>query len=93
VRERKIYINEREAAIVGMVFDRFLTVGSATAVARSLAADNIRTRRGNALDKGAIYKILLNRIYIGDAVHKGTAYPGEHRQSLPRKCGTKSAGP
>lgn len=92
VKNRKIYINEPEAAIVRMVFDRFLTLGSATAVARSLAADNIRTRRGNALDKGAIYKILLNRVYIGDAVHKGVAYPGEHQAIIAQEMWDKVRG-
>ncbi|MFQ5535559.1 MAG: recombinase family protein [Sphingomonadales bacterium] len=34
---------------------------------------------GNPLTRGAIYKILGNRIYLGDAVHKGTGYPGEQQ--------------
>src|SRR5215471_8615714 len=32
-----------------------------------------------AFDKGSLYRILRNRVYIGLAVHKGVAYPGEHR--------------
>ena len=35
-------------------------------------------RNGRPIDKGYLYKLLNNRIYVGDAVHKGTAYPGEH---------------
>ena len=27
---------------------------------------------------GDVYKILATRLYLGQAVHKGTAYPGEH---------------
>jgi len=92
VRDRKIYINEPEAAIVRMIFDRFLTLGSATSVARSLAADNIRSRRGNPIDKGAIYKILLNRVYIGDAVHKGAAYPGEHQAIIAQEMWDRVRG-
>jgi hypothetical protein len=38
----------------------------------------VRTRRGRLVDKGFLYKLLNNRVYIGNAVHKGTAYPGEH---------------
>ena len=38
-------------------------------------------RNGRQIDKGFLYKLLNNRIYIGEAVHKGTAYPGEHRPS------------
>src|SRR6185295_4294434 len=40
---------------------------------------NVRNRYGKLIDKGALYKMLNNRIYVGDAVHKGTAYPGEHK--------------
>ena len=33
---------------------------------------------GKPFDKGALYHLLNNRTYLGLAVHKGTAYPGEH---------------
>ena len=46
---------------------------------RELAAAEIRSRRGHRLDKGSLYKLLNNRVYVGDAVHKGVAYPGEHQ--------------
>jgi len=58
--------------------ERFLKVGSATLVARALNAEGVTTRRGKPIDKGFLYKLLNNRVYIGMAVHKGTAYPGEH---------------
>jgi hypothetical protein len=28
--------------------------------------------------RGALYHLLRNRIYRGEVVHKGIAYPGEH---------------
>jgi site-specific DNA recombinase len=78
VKERKLLINEPEAAIVRMIFERFVEVGSATTVARALAAEGVRTRNGRLIDKGFLYKLLNNRVYVGDAMHKGTAYRGEH---------------
>ena len=78
VRDRKLAINDTEAATVRMMFERFVAVGSATALARSPIAEGVRSRRGRPIDKGSLYKLLNNRIYIGDTVHKGTAYPGEH---------------
>ncbi len=84
VRDRKLVINEPEAAIVRMIFARFVEVGSATAVARALAAEGVRTRRCRLIDKGFLYKLLNNRVYVGDAVHKGTAYPGEHKSIVDR---------
>ena len=42
-------------------------------------ADIIRNARPtsseSAIDKGSLYRILRNRVYIGLAVHKGVAYP------------------
>jgi len=84
VRHRKLVINDAEAATVRMIFERFVEVGSATVLARTLAAEGVRTRRGRLVDKGFLYKLLNNRVYIGDAVHKGTAYPGEHEAIITR---------
>ena len=84
VKDRKLIIKEAEAAIVRMIFERFVAVGSATALARALISEGVRTRRGKLIDKGFLYKLLNNRIYIGDAVHKGTAYPGEHQPIITR---------
>jgi site-specific DNA recombinase len=74
VENRKLVIDTKEAATVRRIFERFLKVGSATLVARALNAEGVATRRGKPIDN----KLLNNRVYIGIAVHKGTAYPGEH---------------
>ena len=42
------------------------------------------TKRGHPIDKGTVYKLLNNRVYVGEAVHKGTAYPGEHQPIVSR---------
>ena len=92
VRDRKLVINEAEAKTVRMIFEQFLKVGSATSLARFLAAEHVRSRRGKLVDKGFLYKLLNNRIYIGDAVHKGTAYPGEHQPIIGRDLWDKVRG-
>ncbi len=92
VRDRKLVINDAEAATVRMIFERFVEVGSATALARALAAEGVRTRRGRLVDKGFLYKLISNRVYIGDAVHKGTAYPGEHEPIITRALWDKVHG-
>ena len=84
VRDRKLVVNETEAAAVHSVFERFLAVGSATTLARTLAAEGMTTKRGHPIDKGTVYKLLNNRVYVGEAVHKGTAYPGEHQPIVSR---------
>jgi DNA invertase Pin-like site-specific DNA recombinase len=78
VRDRKLVVNEAEARKVRMIFERFVRIGSATTLVRMLRAEGITGKYGKLVDKGYVYKLLNNRTYIGLAVHKGTAYPGEH---------------
>ncbi|MGY3479554.1 recombinase family protein [Bradyrhizobium ottawaense] len=85
VKNRKLVINDQNAETVRWIFRRFVTLGSATLLARELKRKDVRNRYGQAIDKGVLYKMLNNRTYIGDAVHKGTAYPGEHDAIIERK--------
>lgn len=84
VKDRKLVVNKAEAAIVRMIFERFIKIGSATELVRALRTEGIRGKQGKLVDKGYVYKLLNNRVYIGDAVHKGTAYPGEHEAIIAR---------
>jgi DNA invertase Pin-like site-specific DNA recombinase len=79
VAGRKLVINEAEAATVQHLFKRFVTLGSATLLTRELVANGTLNKRGKPIDKGFLYKLFRNRLYLGEAVHKGTSYPGEHQ--------------
>nr|WP_313011875.1 recombinase family protein [Brucella intermedia] len=85
VRDRKLVINEEEAKTVRMIFERFVVTGSATRLAKALAAEGVVNKRGKLIDKGFLYKLINNRVYIGEAVHKGTSYPGEHEAIIDRE--------
>jgi DNA invertase Pin-like site-specific DNA recombinase len=78
VKDRKLVVNAAEAASARMIFERFAALGSASKLARALQAEDVRNKRGKRIDKGFIYKLINNRVYLGEAVHKGTSYPGEH---------------
>jgi len=78
VKDRKLVVNAAEAATIRMIFERFVQLGSATALVAQLADEGVVSKRGKPIDKGFLYKLLNNRIYLGEAVHKGTSYPGEH---------------
>ncbi len=94
VVERKLVVNAAEAELVRLIFSRFLRVGSATKLSHELRRGGHTTkswttqdgnhRPGRPIDKGAIYKILAKRVYLGEAVHKGTSYPGEHAAIIDR---------
>ena len=104
VRDRKLVVNPAEAELVRLIFRRFLDLGSALLLIRELNAQGHRTkswttqagtfREGRPFDKGTLYKILRNRTYLGEAVHKGTELPGRARADRrPRDLGSGARGP
>jgi len=94
VRARKLVVNAPEADLVRHIFERFLKVGSATLLVKELNAAGHRTkswttqdgkvREGVPLTKNFLYKLLDNRVYLGEAVHKGDAHAGEHPAIIDR---------
>jgi site-specific DNA recombinase len=84
VRDRKLVVNKAEAQTVCMIFARFAALGSASTLARALQAERVLNKRGKRIDKGFIYKLINNRVYLGEAVHKGVSYPGEHDAIITR---------
>ncbi len=89
VKDRKLVVNTHEAATVLMIFKRFLTVGSATLLSKDLLSEGVTSKRGKPINKGYLYKLLKNQVYIGKAVHKGKAYPGEHEAIISQDLWNK----
>jgi site-specific DNA recombinase len=85
VKDRKLVVNESEAATVRMIFERFVALGSASTLARALQAERVLNKRGKRIEKGFVYKLINNRVYLGEAVHNGTSYPGEHDGIVTRE--------
>ena len=84
VKDRKLIIDKAEAAKVRHIFETFVRTRSTISIVRELADEGFANRYGQRLDKGRIYKLLHNRVYIGEAVHKGKGYPGEHKAIIPK---------
>jgi hypothetical protein len=82
VKDRKLVVNEEEAERVRLIFRRYAAVGCVAKLRSDLEQLGVRTKRGvrggGTFERGALYHLLGNRIYRGEVVHKGTAYPGEH---------------
>src|SRR3546814_3256850 len=51
VRDRKLVVKPDEAATVGMIFERFLTAGSGTNLARTRATEGVTQKSGWQNDK------------------------------------------
>jgi len=88
VVERKLVINAPEADLVRDIFRRYAEHGSAAEIVRELAIEGRTTkawqtqgglfREGRPIDQQYLFKMLRNRIYLGEIQHKGTSYPGQH---------------
>ena len=88
VKDRKLVVNKAEARMVVDIYRRYLRVKSVNALKAELDAADIRSKRrvrrdgtvhGNqSFSQGALYLLLQNQTYRGEAKHKGNAYPGEH---------------
>ena len=61
------------------MFKRFARGMQPQVLIEQLAKEGALNKNGKPIDKGYLYRVLNNRVYLGEAVHKGTAYPGEHR--------------
>jgi site-specific DNA recombinase len=84
VENRKLLVDDDVAAHVRFIFTRFLEIGSCTILAQEVEARGLLTSRGNRIDKKYLYRMLSNRAYIGETVHKGDSYPGEHDAIIDR---------
>ena len=92
VKNRKLVVNKDEAATVRRIFERFTQLGSVTELVRELRDEEVRGKRGRLIDKGYVYQLFRNRTYIGEAVHKGTPYPGEHKAIISKALWDKVYG-
>jgi site-specific DNA recombinase len=88
IKDRKLVVNEAEAETVRAIFRRYLELGSVRELKTMLDAEGVISKRrttadgdaygGQSFSRGALYQMLRNRVYRGEIVHKGAAYPGEH---------------
>ena len=86
------------------IFRRYLELGAVRALRDDLAAAGLVSKRrttadgspygGQRFSRGALYLMLKNRIYRGEIVHKGKAFPGEHAEEVEGRggCALRSLG-
>ncbi len=92
VKDRKLIVNETEASTVRLIFRRYAELGSVALLRAELDQQDIVSKRregaggrlagGQQFSRGALYLMLQNRIYRGEILHQGTAYPGQHEAIL-----------
>jgi site-specific DNA recombinase len=88
VKDRRLVVNDAEAKTVRLIFQHYLELGCVRLLKIELDQLGIRSKQrvggtgrqtgGRFFSRGALYYLLRNRVYRGEAVHKGIAHPGEH---------------
>ncbi len=95
VQDRKLVIDGAEAAMVRLIFERYLALGSLLALLAELRDQGVRTRRrtlssgrvigGVFFTKGPLSHLLKNRMYLGQLNHRGQSYPADHPPIIDRE--------
>lgn len=89
VQNRKLLIVPSEADTVRHIYQRFLECGSATLLVKELDAAGTKAKTGSVLDKGYLYRMLANRLYLGEIVMGEESFPGEHKAIIDRETWEK----
>lgn len=94
VEERKLIVVPEEAATVRLIMERYLQDHTVRTLVEELHRKDIvskqrvmrdgSVRGGIPFRRGALKWLLSNRIYVGEIVHKGKAYPGQHDAIVTR---------
>ena len=95
VRDRMLIVVPEEAATVRYIMESYLAAGSVLELVEQLKREGVvskqriqrdgSVRGGIPFRRGALAWLLSNRIYVGETVHKGTAYPGQHDAIVSRE--------
>jgi site-specific DNA recombinase len=95
LKDRKLIVNSLEAKQVEEIFRAYLEVGCVRKLRAHLEQRRVLSKvrispsgqkaGGGSHSRGALYKLLANRVYIGEISHKGNSYPGEHKAIIDRE--------
>ncbi len=85
--DRELCVNEREAAVVRHIFNRYLALGCVRKLKTELDDQGYRSKPRpdhhkisgeKPFSRGVLYALLKNPLYIGKVHHDGTLYEANH---------------
>lgn len=95
LKEHHLFINEKEAEHVREIFRIYLELGCVKKLKAHFDQQQVKSKTrisvlgrssgGTPYSRGALYKILQNRIYLGEIPNNGQSYPGEHAAIIDRE--------
>jgi site-specific DNA recombinase len=94
LKDQKLLVDQKQAQVVRHIFRRYTALKSVATLCRELEAQGYRTKSftsvagraygGKPFTRGHLYRILQNRVYLGEVSHKEACHPGEHAAIVER---------
>jgi hypothetical protein len=94
LKDQKLLVDHKQAKVVRHIFHRYAALRSVAKLCRELQAQGYRTKPftslagraygGKAFTRGHLYRVLQNRVYLGEVIHKDKSHPGEHAAIIER---------
>lgn len=88
IQDKKLIINQAEAELVRLIFDKYIELQSYWKVAQYLNVNGYHHKKyisrsgiehgGREFDKASIFNIMKNPLYLGRVRHKNKEYDGQH---------------
>jgi DNA invertase Pin-like site-specific DNA recombinase len=86
--ERTLIIDDANTELIHTIYSRYLELGCVRRLKMELdaagtftphrTAKSGRTHGGSCFSRGHLYRILSNRVYLGQIPHRDKVYPGQH---------------
>jgi site-specific DNA recombinase len=99
--DRQLVVNQGEADKVRQIFRKYLQLGCVSKLKEFLDRKQIYSKirtdssghkyGGVPFSRGSLYHLLKSRIYIGEIIHQGQSYPGQHQAIVPLELWNKVA--
>ena len=95
-KDRKLIIVPEEADAVRYIFEAYLNISRRDDLLNNIKEKGIRSKiwigidtkmrkGGGVFNQAMVHKLLHNRIYIGEIVHKDKSYSGEHESIISKE--------
>lgn len=97
--DKALAVNEKEATLVRTIFERYCELGCVRALEEELNRTTTRgrsrlqrngVREARAFSRGGLYAILNRRLYVGETIHKGESFDGQHEAIISSKLWTRT---
>ena len=77
-KDKKLFYDEIQAKKINLVFEKYIELKNVTKLKHWLEENSIKSQYDLPLSTGNLYKILVNRVYVGEVLHKEKWFKGLH---------------